>query len=364
MLVPAEDDPDRLVPAAYEPQELPPGFARMRAATLVAALQRGVGMIGRVFATGRPEWTLAAAEQLASPRAEAAAELQLPFAVAFPVFAGAEVVAVLEFFGPEPLPPNSRTLTAMESIGTQLGRVVERQRSEQMLRHAERLASLGTFAAGIAHEVNNPLTSILMTARYALKAAQPAEELRVLLSEIIEDAERCARIVRNVLRFAKQEAGEKWPVGINELVQRVVNSTRRTADVQAVSVHAVLGDDVPRVLGNATELEQALASLVANAVQVSRAGGEVHVRTGRAGDRVRIEIADAGRGMTRHEIEHAFEPFFTTWAREGRTGLGLSLAHGIISEHGGEIDIQTVPGRGTKLICTLPPAPADQGDQP
>jgi signal transduction histidine kinase len=131
-----------------------------------------------------------------------------------------------------------------------------------------------------------------------------------------------------------------------------------------VSVHAVLGDDVPRVLGNATELEQALASLVANAVQVSRAGGDVHVRTARAGERVRIEIADAGRGMRRHEIEHAFEPFFTTWAREGRTGLGLSLAHGIFSEHGGQIDIQTVPGRGTKLICTLPAAPPDHGGQP
>jgi PAS domain S-box-containing protein len=362
VLISADEDPDQLVPAAYDPPDMPAGLLRMRTATRVAALQRGTGQAGRVFATGRPEWTIAAPEQLAPARATVAAELALPFAAAFPVFAGAEVVAVLEFFGPSATAPEPRTLAAMESIGTQLGRVVERQRAEQLLRHAERLASLGTFAAGIAHEVNNPLTSILMTARFALKQLREPDEFRELLGEIIDDAERCARIVRNVLRFAKQEAGEKWPVTLNELVQRVVNSTRRTAEARDVTVQAVLADELPAVLGNATELEQALASLVANAVQVSRAGGEVQVRTSLAAGRVRIEIEDTGRGMSRHEIEHAFEPFFTTWAREGRTGLGLSLAHGIITEHGGQVDIQTLPGRGTKLICTLPAAlPCDGG---
>jgi signal transduction histidine kinase len=175
-----------------------------------------------------------------------------------------------------------------------------------------------------------------------------------LLREIIDDAERCARIVRSVLQFAKRESSEKWPLSLNNVAQRAQDLTRDYARRCGVRLELELSDDLPPVVGNRTELEQVFVNVVNNAIEASRAGQSVAMRTEPAADRARVYVRDHGRGMTGDEREHAFDPFFTTRAKGGGTGLGLSMAHATVTEHGGNISIETAPGRGTTVIIEFP----------
>lgn len=243
--------------------------------------------------------------------------------------------------------------------------VTRRRKAEEKLGHAERLAALGTFAAGMAHELNNPLTAILMTARHGLKTTQDARLVDTVLHEIVEDAERCARIVGGVLQFARQEPPAKAPVPLAEVLRGLGDRAQQYARQHGVRVELRLPDHLPIVNANAAELEQALFNLLTNAVHASRARQAVVVRAEPVGQRVRICVQDRGQGMSAETREHAFDPFFTTRAREGGTGLGLSTAHGIVTEHGGTIQIESRLGRGTTVAVELPcPVAGVQGGMP
>ncbi len=360
--LPAADDPDALVTSAECCEERPGQLARFREASVAARFTRGVDLPGRVLERGRAEWCPAPRSDLADTRAAVADELGIVTAAALPILAGEDVAAVLEFVATRPLPPR---LQLLECIGTQLGRIAERERAAELLRRAERLTSMGIFAAGIAHEVNNPLTSILMTARYALRQSPPDSEVAGLLGEVIEDAERCVRIIRSLLGFARSEPGEKCPLDLAPFAHRVTNVCRRRAEACGVQITCDVAEHLPQVLGNPTEVEQVLASLVDNAVQASRPGQEVLLRVDLRGDRVRLRIQDGGRGMTERERAHAFDPFFSGRPREGRSGLGLSLVHAIVVEHGGSVDLRSGPGRGTVVTVKLPAhLPTAQADAP
>ncbi|MEW6251626.1 MAG: ATP-binding protein, partial [Planctomycetota bacterium] len=356
-LFPADDDPDVLVPGPVFHAQEPARFESFRAATRSAAIRRGQDLAGRVFADGRPRATQDIAADLRPARAAAAAALGIAAGLAVPVLVGDEVVAVLEFHFGRPVEADKRLLDALSSVGAQLGRIIERQRAELILRRNERLASMGNFAAGIAHELNNPLSSILMTARYALKKEQDRAALNGLLQEIIEDAERCARTVRDVLRFAKEEPGERAPLVISEVVQRVVNLVRRTADQQGVRLEADTEPAAPAIQANPAQIEQAIASVVMNAVQASAPGQSVLVRTRSTPGRLHVIVRDHGRGMTSQERQRAFDPFYTGRSREGRAGLGLTMAHGVVADHGGRIEIESQPDQGTTVRIELPVNP-------
>ena len=243
-LVPTEDEPEILSPTSVFAEQVPGRFDRFRAATREARITAGADLLGRSLRTRSPARTDDPARDLLPARAALARELGLRAGVAFPILVGHEVVAVLEFYLERPMAFDERLLDAVASVGTQLGRVSERQHAERILRRTERLAAMGTFAAGIAHEVNNPLSSILMTARHALKREPDRAALNGLLQEIVEDTERCARIVRDVLRFAREDRGERQPVRINELVERVLHLTQRRAE-QAPDSYGLSGRPGP-----------------------------------------------------------------------------------------------------------------------
>jgi two-component system NtrC family sensor kinase len=247
----------------------------------------------------------------------------------------------------------------MGSVATQLGRVVERERIQSRLHSAERLAFVGTFAAGIAHEVNNPLASLLVTARHALRCNPQPEVVKTSLEEVVEDAQRCAQVIKTLLRYARVEPGERVDVDLNEVARHVQELATQTAGQRGVTVVTQLAEDLPVIRGNMTGLEQAVFNVLANAVQASQAGQRVvleteSVTTGAQHKAVRVVIRDQGRGMKAKEQHLAFDPFFTTRVAEGGSGLGLTLARATVMEHGGKIEIDSRPGHGTTVTMELP----------
>ncbi len=233
-------------------------------------------------------------------------------------------------------------------------RTRELEDSQERLRQAERLGSIGTFAAGLAHEINNPLASILVTARHARKFGHDRGVVDPSLREIIEDTERCARIVKGVLQFARQERSEKQTVNLNDIVRRARNLTRGHAQQRRVHLELELSESLPSVAADPTGLEQVLVNVITNAVEASSEGRPVVLQTQQVSGRVQVRVQDRGRGMTSEERQHAFDPFFTTRTEEGGTGLGLSIVHGTIAEHGGTINIDTESGKGTTVTIEFP----------
>ncbi len=231
--------------------------------------------------------------------------------------------------------------------------------SQERLRQAERLASIGTLAAGIAHEINNPVGSILLAADFALsqRGRDGAAELTdACLADIVREARRCGRIVKSVLQFARREPTEKWLGDVNAVVERAVHLSRRFADDRQALLQLKLAAGVPRVELNPIQIEQAMVNLIRNAIESGERGVNVDVGTERTDLGVRLYVRDNGRGMTPDEKKHMFDPFFTLRVNEGGTGLGLSIVHGVVAEHGGSIDVETQPRRGTTVSILLPTA--------
>ncbi len=235
--------------------------------------------------------------------------------------------------------------------------VSQRRRAEEALRRAERLASVGTLAAGIAHEINNPLGAIVLSADAALLALdQPAARgiLEASLNNIQASALRCGRIVKSVLQFARDEVSQKWPSSILDVIRHARDMTRKLAAEQGVTLDLELDETCPELVMNPTEMEQVLTNLISNGIQASRPGGTVRVRAVLDGGGLQITVQDHGRGMSAEQIAHMFDPFYTTRVQEGGTGLGLSITHGIVHEHGGTIEVDSAAGEGTTISVRFP----------
>ena len=235
--------------------------------------------------------------------------------------------------------------------------ISQRKEAEDALRRVERLASIGTLAAGIAHEINNPLGAIVLSADAALLArVQPdgGEIVDASLRTIQAGALRCGRIVKSVLKFSHNEVSQKWLDDIGEVARRAKDMTKIMAADAGVAVRLELDRELPRIKLNPTEIEQVFVNLLTNAVQASAAEDRVTVRIKQLGNELRIDVEDTGIGMTEKQLERIFDPFYTTKQSTGGTGLGLSISHGIIQEHGGEIHVKSQPQTGTTMTVILP----------
>ena len=238
----------------------------------------------------------------------------------------------------------------------------ERKRAETEAARNERLASLGTLAAGIAHEINNPLQNITMSAELAIQTKDlPPDQrppscrpLAEVLRQIQQQAFRCGRIVKSVLQFAREETSEKWPCSLAKVVNHVQDQLRETASKEDVSVKVELPGELPDITMNPTEIEQVLDNLVSNAIRASQSGDNVTIRVEPESDTVRLLVEDQGCGMTREQTGKALDPFFTTHQKRGDTGLGLSIVHGIVKAHGGAVGIESTANKGTTVTLVLP----------
>jgi signal transduction histidine kinase len=231
--------------------------------------------------------------------------------------------------------------------------------SLQLVTQAEKLASIGRLAGGVAHEINNPLMVILGRAELALMDLPDDHTSAADLEIIISETKRIANIVKNLLRFSRQDQQESLlPVDVNETVDRAVELTRYQLTVDNILVETRYAPDLPTAMGNAGQLQQVFTNIIINAYQaIGHQGGRLLIETGRTGDYVDVRFTDTGCGIPEGNLKRIFEPFYTTKAEHEGTGLGLSVSYGIIADHGGSITVDSVVGQGSQFTVRLPPAP-------
>ena len=232
----------------------------------------------------------------------------------------------------------------------------------QMIR-VERMASLGKLAAVVAHEINNPLASVvtyskLLLRRFSHKAGpKPDDDSEKILEAIASESARCGEIVSNLLLFARRTGSRMEPTNVNKLVDRSLFLLKHKMDLAQVHAEEALDPALPDVLCDPSQVEQAILALAINGIEAMPGGGTLTIRTTPLGPRgVKIEIADTGVGMDDEVKRQIFEPFFTTKGDgEGKgLGLGLAVVYGIVQRHGGAIDVESAPGAGTRFVLTLP----------
>ena len=238
-------------------------------------------------------------------------------------------------------------------------RVIERTdellKSKEKLRHTERLASIGTLAAGMAHEIRNPINSISLAAQHALQYKKDSlGPLEKILETISGEAKRCGRIIKNILLFAKSEKTNKNLEDLTEIVHKAVMLAKSYTTSVKSEIILNLEPNLERILMNSTEIEQVMVNIINNAIEASTGHVKVEIKTWQSNYKVNLSISDNGPGIPEEDIGRIFDPFFSTKRNQGNTGLGLSLCHGIIVEHGGVMSVQSKPGVGTTFIVELP----------
>jgi two-component system, NtrC family, sensor kinase len=225
------------------------------------------------------------------------------------------------------------------------------------LMESDRLAAVGELVAGVAHEVNNPLSSISAFAQLLLRDGELSPHQRESIEVIRAETMRASQVVKDLLAFARRSEVQSAPLDLNGVVGRTVRMRQYQFSEASVRVESDLAADLPSVMGDARQLQQVCLNLLTNAVQaMSPGGGVLHVRTYQANDRVRLEVKDTGPGIAVDARAHIFEPFFTTKKEGEGTGLGLSVSYGIVAAHGGAIEVVETGPAGTTFRVTLPAA--------
>jgi len=234
--------------------------------------------------------------------------------------------------------------------------VTELNRLEIQLRRADKLAALGTLAAGVAHEVKNPLHALSLNLHLLVKelaAPQPSQSevgsyVEILQSEI----DRIHRIVENFLRFSRPSLPEMKPLDLNALVERALSLVAFDAADHRVTIETAFDPRLDSVPGDEGQLAQVVLNLVINALQAMPSGGVLGIATRRDPEWAELAVTDTGEGIPRERLPQVFDPYFTT--RPGGVGLGLPIAHRIIEGHHGMIDVESQAGTGTRVVVRLP----------
>lgn len=234
--------------------------------------------------------------------------------------------------------------------------------AQRALVHSTKMAAFGQLGAGIAHEVNNPLAGILGHAQLAIRRLGPENPAKASLDLIGQETRRCIDIIKNLMRFARQETLQFQPVDANKAVGAALAIVDHQLSLHGIRIVRELGLNLPQVNGDINQLQQVLVNLAINAQQ-AMAGqrGVLSVRTRAVGGQVLIELQDSGPGISPELQKKIFEPFFTTKPAGQGTGLGLSVSYGIIESHGGRIEVRSSLGSGATFVISLPVAAAVRG---
>jgi signal transduction histidine kinase/CheY-like chemotaxis protein len=245
----------------------------------------------------------------------------------------------------------------------------ERRRLQGQLIQSEKMSAVGQLISGVAHELNNPLASVLGFADFLIESGEVPPALADPLRVIQQEAQRAAGIVKNLLTFARRQDQERRPVAIGEVLERTTALLRNQLIQSRVDAVLEVADDLPDVFGSPNQLQQVFVNLINNGAQAIATTGKPGTITIRARpwlDGVAVDVEDTGPGVPPELAERIFEPFFTT-KREGEgTGLGLSICQGLVKEHGGRLSLRSPVDGGATFTVELPPAsaPAAAGDGP
>jgi signal transduction histidine kinase len=249
----------------------------------------------------------------------------------------------------------------IDTVAREVSLVVERREAEisksklqDQLRHADRLATIGQLAAGMAHELNEPLANILGFAQLASKDPGMPRTAAGDLGKIIKTSLQAREIIHKLLVFSRQMPLQKMPVNLNQVVEEGLRFLESRCAKAGIEVVRSLDKDLPEISADPSQLLQVLVNLVVNAIQASPSGGELTIKTHGGGDYVSMVVSDTGTGMAEEVKSKIFTPFFTTKDVDEGTGLGLAVVHGIVTSHGGVIHVESEVGRGSRFEVQLP----------
>jgi two-component system NtrC family sensor kinase len=248
--------------------------------------------------------------------------------------------------------------------GERIGRLIildvvtDRAELERRLMQADKLSSIGLLAAGVAHEVNTPLAVISTYAQMLAKQISGDEQKAPLLEKIARQTFRASEIVNSLLNFSRTSPTEFVPVDLNKVLRETLTLVEHQFAKSSVKVDLVLDDGITLIKGSPGKLQQVFLNLFLNARDAIESGGpsggRLTIETERGDGAVRVKVSDTGTGIAPQNLARIFDPFFTTKGAVKGTGLGLSVSYGIVREHGGDIEVQSQPGKGTQFVLTFP----------
>lgn len=248
-----------------------------------------------------------------------------------------------------------RTFDAMASSLRDRDAMLRAETQRQLIR-SEKVASLGRLAAGVAHEINNPLTGVLAFSSLLLRHTDENDPRREDLETIVRETNRCKEIVKGLLEFSRQTEPQKRQGDMNEMVRGALSLMGNQALIQSVKIVPELRADLPSLMVDADQIQQVLVNVILNALDAMPEGGTLRVRSDLAneGRAVQVAFSDTGHGIPLDHIDKIFEPFFTTKSPNKGTGLGLAVSYGIIERHGGRIEVESEVGAGATFTIEFP----------
>lgn len=237
--------------------------------------------------------------------------------------------------------------------------ITDRVRMENEMQLREKMSSLGVLAAGVAHEVNTPLTGISSFTQMLREQTERGDPRGVLLKKIETQTERASQIVNGLLNFARHQPTDFTRVSLNRVLADVLSLLDHQARTSHIRIRQELDPALPEILGDQNKLQQVFVNLAVNAFDAMAAGGWLTLRTRTSGDQAIAEVEDTGEGIAPEDIRRIYDPFFSTRKKTGGNGLGLSISYGIVQEHGGAIEVESRADAGTRFVLRFPRADAE-----
>jgi two-component system NtrC family sensor kinase len=229
-----------------------------------------------------------------------------------------------------------------------------KQSTRQQIGRSEQLASVGRLAAGIAHEINNPLTGVLALADMLLEKENLDDQDRQDLEVIVRETKRVRDIVRGLLDFARETPQVRARLSVNDVIRQTTRLLGKRDAFEDINIVEDLGEDLPLVDADRNQLQQVLLNLCLNACEAMAGGGTLLITSAAAEGQVVVKVIDTGCGIKREHLDQIFEPFFTTKPVGKGTGLGLSVSYGIVQQHGGTLEVESEERKGSTFTITLP----------
>ncbi len=240
----------------------------------------------------------------------------------------------------------------------------ELETHQEALVQSRKIAAIGTFSAGIAHELNNPLNNIYLSAETLLEECEDKldPEEKELVLDVLNQADRAGEIVRNLLDFSRKDKPSFETLRIEEVVNKTVKLVKNQVMLTGIELELDIPGDLPPIRGNLRNLQQVFLNLFLNAIQAMPQGGKIRIEAYDYSDKyVRIDVTDTGHGIKPDDLEHIFEPFYTTKGVGRGTGLGLAVTYGLVKKHGGYIEVESEVGVGTTFSVYLPKDSVEKG---